>query len=139
MRLLLCVFTFACLLETPGGRQVPAFPPSCIVATGIDIIADAEAESPIAWQGLLKRILHLEALHRRFWIQNYVENVRKLSLGQSLGTMDEWEAAKRLGIGTFLGKHNQVRTCGVWMFARVRGDGSVHVCCPCAGGCAQSQ
>eukprot|EP00669_Euglena_mutabilis_P004246 TRINITY_DN1547_c0_g1_i1.p1 TRINITY_DN1547_c0_g1~~TRINITY_DN1547_c0_g1_i1.p1 ORF type:complete len:895 (+),score=286.71 TRINITY_DN1547_c0_g1_i1:312-2687(+) len=75
--------------------------------TGVDLLS-AEGEPPTdAWVGFRPRVLWLEALHRRFWVRSFVETVEKLAKGEAATSVGEWDAAKRLGIGTLLGKLNQ--------------------------------
>ena len=51
------------------------------------------------WQGFRHRALTNELLHRKFWLRSYIENVRLTAQGVGAAELNEWDAAKRIGIG----------------------------------------
>ena len=57
--------------------------------------------------GFLQRVEYNKLRHNQFRIQGYFENIDMLARGLGVQQLNEWEAAKRIGIGTITGNYYQ--------------------------------
>ncbi len=74
----------------------------------------------------LERCKKHKLRHNQFRLKAYLENVQTLAKGEVVKDMNEWEAAKRLGIGTITGTYQQkalnLKGFTVEMYRGIRND-----------------
>ena len=93
--------------------------------TGIDLYIDEE-ESKVLTYKFADRVVRNKLRHNQFRIKSYVENIAALTQGSGVKDLSEWEAAKKIGIGTITGTYHQkalkLKKFTVEMFTAIKND-----------------